>query len=70
MLRETKSNNIFVVIPFYNAAKHIVDVVAKLPELVTKIVIVDDCSPQAIPIDDLKTLEVFDKILFSKMYPL
>lgn len=42
-------NKIAVVIPYYNAAKHIVSVLKKLPEMVTKVYIIDDCSPQVLP---------------------
>ncbi|WAC01962.1 glycosyltransferase family 2 protein [Lacinutrix neustonica] len=42
-------NNIAVVIPYYNASKHIVAVLNKLPDLVTKVYIIDDCSTQLFP---------------------
>ncbi len=35
---------IFVVIPAYNEAKHIVDVIKHIPEEVHQIIVVDDCS--------------------------
>ncbi|WP_452220394.1 glycosyltransferase family 2 protein [Lacinutrix salivirga] len=46
-------HKIAVVIPYYNAAKHIVDVVNKLPEIVSIIYVVDDCSPEPLPREDL-----------------
>ncbi|WP_055435376.1 glycosyltransferase family 2 protein [Lacinutrix algicola] len=42
-------NKIAVVIPYYNASNQIVRVLEKLPEMVTKVYIIDDCSPQALP---------------------
>lgn len=42
-------NKIAVVIPYYNASKHIVDVLRKLPDYITKVYIIDDCSPEALP---------------------
>lgn len=42
-------NNIAVVIPYYKASKHIVAVLNKLPDLVTKVYIIDDCSPEPFP---------------------
>ncbi|WP_034057560.1 glycosyltransferase family 2 protein [Lacinutrix jangbogonensis] len=42
-------NKIAVVIPYYNAAKHIVNVLKKLPDLVTIVYIIDDCSPEVLP---------------------
>lgn len=49
----TSNKKIAVVIPYYNAAKHIVDVVNKLPEIVSVIYIVDDCSPDVLPKNEL-----------------
>lgn len=45
---------ISVVIPYYNAGKHIAKVVAKLPEYITDVIVVNDKSPDVLPIDDLK----------------
>jgi len=42
-------NKIAVVIPYFNASKHIVNVLNKLPDLVTKVYVVDDCSAQQLP---------------------
>lgn len=45
-----KTNKIAVVIPYYNAEKHISSVVSKLPEYITDIIIVNDKSPDVLPI--------------------
>jgi dolichol-phosphate mannosyltransferase len=51
-----KFNNITiaVVIPYYNAAKHISHVVEKLPDFVTSVFIVDDRGLEPLPIEQLK----------------
>ncbi|GAL67596.1 glycosyltransferase family 2 protein [Jejuia pallidilutea] len=46
MLEKSK---IAVVIPYYNAAKHIKHVVGKLPDFIDAIYVVDDCSPEPLP---------------------
>lgn len=48
------NHKIAVVIPYYNAAKHIVRVVDKLPDFIDKIYIINDKSPEEIPISELK----------------
>ncbi len=55
-MKKTQINNarIAVVIPFYNAAKHIKDVVAKLPDYITTVIIVDDLSKETLPEADVK----------------
>lgn len=53
---------IAVVIPYYNAKDHITDVVIKLPDYISKIYIVDDKSPDALPVDDLKGLSNFSSV--------
>jgi len=57
------NNNIAVVIPFYNASKHIVSVINKLPNTISKIYIVDDCSAEQIPKEELKA---FKSIVYLK----
>ncbi len=42
-------NKIAVIIPYYNASKHIELVVKKLPDFICKIYIVDDCSLEPLP---------------------
>lgn len=49
----TKTNKISVVIPYYNAAKHIKSVVGKLPEYITDIIIVNDKSSDVLPVEEL-----------------
>ena len=43
-------NKIAVVIPYYNAAKQILQVVDELPDIISTIYVVDDCSPQPLPV--------------------
>lgn len=49
-------NKIAVVIPYYNASKHIVSVLKKLPNIVTKVYIIDDCSQEVLPEEALSIL--------------
>ncbi len=42
-------NRIAVVIPYYNASKHIIDVLKKVPDFIDTIYIVNDCSDEALP---------------------
>lgn len=44
-----KDKKIAVVIPYYNAARHIADVVRKLPDYVDAIIVVNDKSPDELP---------------------
>lgn len=46
-------NKIAVIIPYYNAAKHITSVVHKLPEFIDVIYVVDDCGQEVLPQDVL-----------------
>lgn len=55
-------NKIAVVIPYYNAAKHILRVVSGLPSFVTAIYIVDDCSSEILP----TTLDKYKKVTVIK----
>lgn len=48
------NNTIVVVIPYYNAAKHIVNVVAKLPAFISAVIIVDDCGSELLPESAIK----------------
>ena len=47
---------IAVVIPYYNAAAHLADVVRKLPTYINAVVIVDDCSVQLLPADEVRAV--------------
>ena len=40
-----------IVIPYYNAAHHVVKVVSGIPEYIKYVIIVDDCSNEKLPID-------------------
>jgi glycosyltransferase involved in cell wall biosynthesis len=57
------SHKIAVVIPYYNASKHIINVVNKLPDYVLSIYIVDDCSREVLPYKELKNN---NKVVFLK----
>ncbi len=50
-----KEHKIAVVIPYYNAEKHIVSVVSKLPDYLHALIIVDDKSPQPLPKEKIKS---------------
>ncbi|WP_203257327.1 glycosyltransferase family 2 protein [Hyunsoonleella ulvae] len=60
-----KRNKIAVVIPYYKASKHIIDVVSKLPDVVDEVYIVDDCSPEELPKVELKK---YDKVKVLKTH--
>lgn len=57
-----KTKRIAVVIPYYNAEKHIVSVVKKLPEFIDEVFIVDDKGTQALPIELIMSLNTTAKI--------
>lgn len=48
---------IFVVVPYYNASAQISEVIRKLPEFIDTVVIVDDQSPQKLPMDAIEALK-------------
>jgi hypothetical protein len=60
------AHTIGVIIPYYNAAKHIENVVAKLPSYISKIIIVDDCGKEAIPETLVKQSTLSDRIVIVK----
>jgi len=51
-----KNNSIAVVIPYYNASQHIVNVVQKLPHFIDEIIIVDDKGREKLPLAKLHDL--------------
>lgn len=51
-----KNQQVAVVIPYYNASRHIVDVVRKLPDFIDEVIIVDDCGNEEIPIQKINEL--------------
>lgn len=59
-----KNKNIAVVIPYYNAAKHIVSVVQKLPDYIDGIIIVNDNSPDELPEDLIKAYKNINTKIF------
>ncbi|WP_430399222.1 glycosyltransferase family 2 protein [Flavobacterium sp.] len=52
---KTKNNRIVVVIPYYNASKHIASVINKLPDYIDGIIIVNDKSPDVLPFEIIKS---------------
>ena len=54
---------IAVVIPYYNATKHIASVINKLPSYIDTIYLVNDKSPEPIPLNELKLNKNFNKLL-------
>jgi hypothetical protein len=59
-------HTIGVVIPYYNAAKHIENVVRKLPEYIDKVIIVDDCGKEPIPDTLVTQAETGDRIVIVR----
>ncbi|WP_430408541.1 glycosyltransferase family 2 protein [Kordia sp.] len=55
-----------VIIPYYNAAKHLENVVNKLPLFISKIIIVDDCGKEPIPESLVKQSTLSDRIIIVK----
>lgn len=53
-MNQDLNKSIVVVIPFYNAAKHVSSVVKKLPEYITAVIIVNDKSPEKLPVEEIK----------------
>ena len=56
-------NKIAVVIPYYNASQHIVNVLVKLPNIIDTIYIIDDCGNQTLP---QQVLETFQNVVYIK----
>lgn len=48
-----QQHNIAVIIPYYNASKHIVSVAQKIPEYILNIIIVNDKSPDELPVEEI-----------------
>ena len=59
-------HTIGVVIPYYNAAKHIEMVVEKLPSYIDKIIIVDDCGKEPLPEMLVAQATLTDRIVIVK----
>lgn len=47
--------HIAIVIPYYKASAKIIEVIKQIPEYVNNVVIVDDCSPDKLPEDEIKS---------------
>ncbi len=54
-LINSSSIQIAIVIPFYNASNQIIDVISAVPEFINHVIIVDDCSKEPLPIDEIKS---------------
>lgn len=61
-----ESYTIGVIIPYYNAAKHIENVVNKLPSFISKVIIVDDCGKEPIPEALVVQSKTSDRIVLVK----
>lgn len=55
-INKYRKQKIAVVIPYYNAEKHIIDVISKLPDYLYAVIIVDDKSPQPLPKEKIETI--------------
>jgi hypothetical protein len=49
-------HNISIVIPYYKASKEILKVVAKIPDYIQNVIVVDDASPETLPKEELQKL--------------
>lgn len=56
-------NKIAVVIPYYNASLHIVNVLVKLPKIIDAIYIIDDCGDETLP---KEVLTRFQNVVYLK----
>jgi len=61
-----KNKYIVIVIPYYNASKHIISVLQKLPDFIDEIVIVNDKGSQPLPFEDIKNLAIKASINFME----
>ncbi len=61
-----ETHTIGVIIPYYNAAKHIENVVNKLPVFISKVIIVDDCGKEPIPESLVAQSKTSDRIVIVK----
>lgn len=52
----SKQHSIAVIIPYYNASKHIVSVIQKIPDYISNIIIVNDKSPDILPIAEINQI--------------
>jgi dolichol-phosphate mannosyltransferase len=48
-----QQHSIAVIIPYYNASKHIVSVIQKIPDYISNIIIINDKSPDILPIAEI-----------------
>jgi dolichol-phosphate mannosyltransferase len=51
-----QQHSIAIIIPYYNASKHIVSVIQKIPDYISNIIIVDDKSPDILPIAEINQI--------------
>lgn len=61
------NHSIAIVIPYYNSSKLICEVIKKIPDYISIVYIVDDCSQEELPYDKvLKEINSTTKIVFLK----
>jgi len=53
---------IAIVIPYYNAEQHIANVIRKIPDYITKVYVVNDDSPQKLPMSQIEKLPNFSSV--------
>lgn len=62
-----EGTSIVVIVPYYNAAAQIANVVAKLPEFISTVIIVDDVGSEALPLSDIeKVIKRNSKLIVLK----
>ncbi len=57
-MKEFPKHNIGVIIPYYNAQEHVINVVEKAHKYASTIIVVNDCSPDSLPTTALKEYNV------------
>jgi len=67
MKKNLDNISICIVIPFYNASKQISKVISQIPEFVNYVVIIDDCSLEELPKNEIiSNINPFSKVFFTK----
>ena len=62
MTNQIHNYKIAVVIPYYNADNHIVSVINKLPDFISRIYLIDDYSTQPLNLDNFEKINNTEKI--------
>ena len=63
MTNQIHNYKIAVVIPYYNADNHIVSVINKLPDFISRIYLIDDYSTQPLNLDNFEKINNTEKIM-------